>query len=555
MQKVAFLISVFFCLNLQSQSWGLILDWNPESIFIKNDTLKMIHQGKLYAFDGKKCIPSTTDLKDQLCFFDVGAFVPSYNLNHQGYIYNSIDNKLYNSCKSPSLIKEFDSDIVGMFRDSKDIMIIATREHGFYINDQNRIKSLYLPGVNNLQNINTAIFCDERIIYNNENHLYSWSQDDHVEKRIHSAHTNDLLLATDRFKQIWVNDKSYIFKLNLYQDLTELSIDLESTSSSSSQNALQWINIDFPQLFPDISFEYKTEKNEWLGLKSDLLNIDEQKDPFNIALRAVSDHSKSNVYNFTISPTKLDSLVWLMKIALAAFSILILGLILLLWRQLYLRQISDQNINRLRTQRALVKTNDKLFELQMNPHFIFNCLNAIKGLVALDKPKEARKAISDFAIIMRSLLDYSRDEQNSIKEELRFLRKYLELQEITYPNVFNYDIVVDDDIDQSINIPVMMIQPFVENAIVHGLLTKKGKGKIDILFTESDGTIVCIVKDNGVGMDAQSSSKHLSHSTKIITDRISNAQLKSTLKISNLIDTEGNSIGTQIKIPLIRTKE
>ena len=553
MQKVAFLISLFFCLNLQSQSWSLILDWNPQSIFIEYDTLKMIHQGKLYVFDGKKCIPSKTDLRDQLCFFDVGTLIPSYKLNHQGYRYNSIDNKLYNSCKSPSLVKEFDSDIVGMFRDSKDIMIIATREHGFYINDQNRIKSLYLPGVNNLQNINTAIFCDERIIYSNENHLYSWSQDDHVEKRIHTAHTKDLSLAVDRFKQIWVNDRSYIFKLNQYQDLTELNIDLESLNSSSSQNALQWINIDFLQLFPDLSFEYKTENNEWLSLKNNLLNIDERTESYNVSLRAFSDHSNSNVFNFTISPSKTDPIFRLMKIALAAFSVLVLGLIFLLWRQLYLRKISDQNINRLRTQRALTKTHDKLFELQMNPHFIFNSLNAIKGLVATEKPKEARRAISDFASIMRSLLDYSREEQNSIEEEVRFLKKYLALQNLTHPDVFDFEISVDDSIDQAINIPVMMIQPFIENAIIHGLLTKKEKGKIDIIFTDSDGTLVCIVKDNGVGIDERSSSQHLSHSTKIITDRISNANLNSTLEVLNLNDQNGNNrLGTQVTIPLTR---
>lgn len=515
----------------------------------------MIHKAKLYSLDGKLCVLSKPDLKEQECLFDLGTSVPSFSMSYQGYMYYSINNKLYNSCKRPSLIREFDSKIVGMFRDSSNKMILATSEHGFFINDQNQIKSLYLPGTGNLQNINSAIYCDERIIYNRGSDIYSWSQDDLLEIKIHSAQTNDILLAEDRFNQLWISDGGFLHKINRYQDLTNLSIDLKNLVSNSTETSLHWIAVNSPQLFPDLSFEYKIENKEWQSLNDQLLSLDIESGHSNISVRAYSPHGKSNVFNFIIEQAISDPIIDLMKSSIVIMGILVFGLLLLLWRQLYLKKISDQNITRLRTQRALVKTNDKLFELQMNPHFIFNCLNAIKGLVAIDKPKEARKAISDFASIMRSLLDYSRDEQNSIKEEVRFLKKYLELQEITYPNVFTYDIVVDEDIDQSINIPVMMIQPFVENAVLHGLVPKKEMGKLDIRFTISSKLLTCIVTDNGVGIKNHLSSPHLSHSTSIINNRISNAKLKSSLTISNLMDAEGNSTGTQIIIPLIRIKE
>jgi len=482
--------------------------------------------------------------------FDIGALVPSHNMAYQGYMYYGVNNKLYNSCKSPSLIREFDSEIVGMFQNDQGKMIIATRENGFFINDQNLIKSLYLHGVDNLQNINSAIYCDERIIYNYGPQVFSWSQDDNLTKKLHTGHTNNLKLAADKFNQVWLSDGTFIHKLNTYQDLSSLSIKLEPASQNPQESLSQSIIKNYPQLFPDLSFEYKNENNEWQQIKNDHIILNPEKST--ISIRALSNHSKSNIFNFNIPQVQTDPISSSLKLALAIMGLLILGLMLLLWQQLYLKKISDQNIASLRTQRALAKTNDKLFELQMNPHFIFNCLNAIKGLVAIDKPKQARKAISDFASIMRSLLDYSREEENSIEEEVSFLKKYISLQAITYPNVFDFIIDVNKSVDQTTKIPVMMIQPFVENAIFHGLIPKNQKGRLSILFTSLNDILTCTIKDNGVGISDQSKSQHISQATQIIKDRIKNAKFKAELEILKLNDNEGNSIGTQINIPLVR---
>jgi signal transduction histidine kinase len=554
LQKFAFLISFFFSLNLQSQSWGIVLDWTPESISIENDSLKMIYHGKQYTFDGKQCLATKTNLKDLVCYFDVGALVPSHTLSYQSYKYYSINNKLYNSCKSPSLIKVFNSEIVGLLKNAEGKMIIATRENGFFINDQNQIKSLYLPGSVNLQNINTATYCNNLMIYNNGTNIYSLSSDDYVEKKIHTADTEDIHIASDKFNQLWVSDGRHIYKINSYQDLSKIEIELEGIGSSASEKILQFINIGSPQLFPDISYEYTLSNNIWHKLESNLLRIDSNPNQADISIRAFNNIGKSNVFNFNLSTVKSDSINTLMIYALASLGLLVLCLLLLLWRQLYLKKISDQNIKRLRAQRKLSKTNDKLFELQMNPHFIFNCLNAIKGLVATDKPKQARKAISDFASIMRSLLDYSREEQNTIEEEVRFLKKYLELQSLTYPDVFDFEITVDQSIDQSIHIPAMMIQPFVENAVLHGLIPKKEKGHLKIRFTDVNNYLTCRVKDTGIGINDHSTSQHLSQATKIINDRIRNSTIKTKLEILNMKDEKGDCIGTQVNIPLVVLK-
>ena len=186
----------------------------------------------------------------------------------------------------------------------------------------------------------------------------------------------------------------------------------------------------------------------------------------------------------------------------------------------------------------------------MNPHFIFNGLNAIKGLIAKGNGKEARRSIDHFASIIRSVLNYSRDFENTIGQEIQFLEKYIELELLAHPEAFDYAIKKEENISENCKIPPMMVQPFVENAIKHGLGPLKSKGRLKVSFYQESDILYAKVVDNGVGRRRNQISQHRSHATKIIQDRIEALLIKAELEIVD--NYEKGQKGTAVIIPLAK---
>lgn len=144
----------------------------------------------------------------------------------------------------------------------------------------------------------------------------------------------------------------------------------------------------------------------------------------------------------------------------------------------------------------------KSIHAQINPHFIFNTLNSALLLVSKNKMDEAYSHISKFSRLLRSYLKSSRNKYISITEEAENLQNYIELQQTRFKDKFVYDIIIDEGLkNMSVKIPSLLIQPFVENAINHGILQKPQQGRLKIAFilNQSDNQIVCIIEDDGIG--------------------------------------------------------
>jgi ligand-binding sensor domain-containing protein len=140
---------------------------------------------------------------------------------------------------------------------------------------------------------------------------------------------------------------------------------------------------------------------------------------------------------------------------------------------------------------------------QMNPHFIFNAFNSIQKYILNQDIKAALNYMSDFAGLIRKTLDNSTNERICLADEISYLKSYIELEQRRVPNL-NYTIECKNDIDcEGIFIPPMMIQPVVENSILHGIRHKEGEGIIRIIFTvsEESGGLICKVEDNGIGRE------------------------------------------------------
>ena len=137
---------------------------------------------------------------------------------------------------------------------------------------------------------------------------------------------------------------------------------------------------------------------------------------------------------------------------------------------------------------------------QMNPHFIFNCMNSIQKYILKNEKGKALDFLQNFSDLMRSVLDHSTKTKVALDEEIRMLEKYVLLEQQRLDHKFDYHLIIDKDLQTDFfEVPGMVIQPYIENAIWHGLMNKEGKGELNLRFERENGSIRCTIEDNGVG--------------------------------------------------------
>lgn len=227
--------------------------------------------------------------------------------------------------------------------------------------------------------------------------------------------------------------------------------------------------------------------------------------------------------------------------------------------------------SKLKDKRRLSEMNRKISEItqanlrqQMNPHFIFNTLNSIQYYMYQHDKLATNNYLTKFASLMRKVLDNSQHTSVPLSDELSALNLYLELESIRFKDKFDYKITVDEEIDPLMHkVPTMLIQPYVENSICHGLMPKEGKGFVNIDLKLKDDHILCVIEDNGIGRDAakernlKRENNHNSLGTQITKSRLDlvNELYGTSLQTiyTDIKDENGDSAGTRVEIhiPLI----
>jgi len=200
---------------------------------------------------------------------------------------------------------------------------------------------------------------------------------------------------------------------------------------------------------------------------------------------------------------------------------------------------------------------------QMNPHFVFNCLNSIQECIITEKYTEASKYLNKFSKLFRMVLNNSDKNLVTIKEEEDVLNLYLQLEQMRFENSFTYKILVDDELEtEEIVLPSMLLQPYVENALWHGLMHKIGERTLTISFNRiSEEVFECRIDDNGIGRKKSlelkeynsKAKRHRSKGLQISKDRLDILQKQgqhTSLSIIDKYDEEGNALGTLIIIEL-----
>lgn len=263
-------------------------------------------------------------------------------------------------------------------------------------------------------------------------------------------------------------------------------------------------------------------------------------------------------FSFRITPPYYQT--WPFRLGVGG-GILLLLFVLFRWRLKTAQKRNKEQLEKVTLEKHVLELEQKALRLQMNPHFIFNALQSINGYIARNDSAEARKYLAKFGKLMRMTLENSRTSYTSIEQETELLYNYTALEAMSQGNRFVTNIDIDEKINyESTFIPVMLIQPFVENAIIHGLKHKiEGGGELTIRFRlDKDNSILCEIEDNGVGRkkaaeyEAGIKKDHKSAALEITRERLEQmnepGKPKSSMKIIDLEDEEGNPLGTKVVI-------
>jgi sensor histidine kinase YesM len=230
---------------------------------------------------------------------------------------------------------------------------------------------------------------------------------------------------------------------------------------------------------------------------------------------------------------------------------------LLLIRRKFRRTMATAEEQRTVLRKRLTDLETKVLRAQMNPHFIFNSLNSINRYIVKSEPETASAYLTKFGKLIRLILDNSNNRLISLEQELNALKLYIELEALRFNKKFSYTLHVSDDVNPStFGLPPLIIQPFIENAIWHGLLHKETPGELTIAISRCAIGIRCVVVDNGIGREKAAELKSRSINTdksyglKITTERIKKINEHSTVTVEDLHDAFGNAAGTRVTLEI-----
>ncbi len=269
--------------------------------------------------------------------------------------------------------------------------------------------------------------------------------------------------------------------------------------------------------FSQLQIQYETEKKE-----QEIKSLAQQ----------------ASIQNLELKQANLSKTIY----ASIAVFILLVGFVLFLvnkQKQLQLKQRA-QNIEQ------------NLLRVQMNPHFIFNAMTSIQDYMNKGDSKQAGLYLVKFSKLIRQVLDNSRNEFISLEQEINMLENYLSIQNLNREYPFTYSIELEEGLDaEEIAIPPMFAQPFIENAVKHGITSVKGNAKIQILFAKENDDLIVKISDNGIGIDETmkiEKKDHRSHAIKITEERIELYRRMQKKRID--FDIKNLSQGTEITFNL-----
>ena len=311
------------------------------------------------------------------------------------------------------------------------------------------------------------------------------------------------------------------------------------------------LNYSFPQ---DVLYAYKLNDNDswaevnYLEKVARFNHLASGDYKFKVKARTSnSGWSGEKIIRFYISPPFWKSWYFLLLLTLL-FAAIVYGYIK--WR--------EQNINKISSyEKKLIELEGEALRAQMNPHFIFNSLNSIKAFIIRNEPESAADYLTLFADLIRVVLHNSKQKMIPLSAEIEAVDLYTQLENIRLNNKFELIWNIDETLDlYSILIPPLTLQPFVENAIWHGFIHKKTKGKLEISLFIKKENLIATIKDDGIGraksmvIEGKKKGSKKSYGIAITSQRLDQNQGKERIKIIDLYDQNNEAIGTEVELTI-----
>lgn len=354
-----------------------------------------------------------------------------------------------------------------------------------------------------------------------------------------------------QINKMYVNDTLHDFNKNELNDQTfSVAFDFSSLSYLNKYN---------------IYFQYKLQnkdKSEWSSLEKNATVAFKMLPAghYTFTLRALDafndEHPAEVSYEFIIEPVFYETpwfKVLAISIILIIFSIII---------RLRIAHFKKQANEKERVRRQLAEFELKATQAQMNPHFIFNSLNSIKYYLSINDQKNADNYIDHFSSLLRSFLEYGSKDFIELVDEVKILTSYLALEKQRMNPSFSSSIQVDEKLKHLL-IPTHIIQPFVENAVKHGINHADKKCDLSLRFFQNDQYLICEIEDDGIGREKsrqinKQRSDHRSKGLEMVVEKIRIVKeihnLEILLNIEDKVDENKNSTGTLVRIKIPITK-
>jgi sensor histidine kinase YesM len=263
---------------------------------------------------------------------------------------------------------------------------------------------------------------------------------------------------------------------------------------------------------------------------------------------------KPEVFLITIE-TPFWQTVWFISLASL---IVLLGVFLVV--RLIVRSIRKKEEAKTLVNKLMAEYQITALQAQMNPHFIFNAINTIQGYILEKSEEEAYDYLAKFGKLIRSVLHHSQEKVLLLEHELEVLNLYIELEQLRFDNCFDYELTLSEGISpEEIYLPGMILQPYVENAIWHGIVNLRGsrRGKLEIRIKIENNILITTIKDNGIGretaMSFNKNRRHKSVGMQLTGERITimnqlHGYETASVSVTDLVDENGTPVGTSVEV-------
>ena len=357
----------------------------------------------------------------------------------------------------------------------------------------------------------------------------------------------NLVSETESWKQSgrdYVNFRDNIIQVRFVIGMNDQLSKLKAALRPNSEEKIVFLNIE-ELFFGDIQLSPLLNKGKVIVLGRDGIILYDKEVDSMLLQNAIEElqmpHFLKGASNFVL---KLIATILLGVLLLTALAFVVY------------RQISRRKLKQAELSRKMRELELTVIRTRMNPHFMYNCLNSIQNLVQKNQNEEAHLYLSKFASLVRQVLNNSKKDEISLSKELDSVKEYIELEQLRFD--FDFRIVLAEGIDMNgIFVPPMLLQPFVENAILHGLMLKKDNRLLEIHVLKEQSKITLVVEDNGVGREAAGKSDQKGNGQGILLcrNRLSLLSEKTgihyELKIEDLTDENQQPTGTRVSIGFV----